>query len=589
MKKNFTLILFTIGLNFCFAQTAYITNLNSANVSVIDVATNSLITAIPVGGSPYGVSVSPDGSTVYVTNRDDSTVSVISTATNTVIATIGWVGHHPQGIVVSPDGSKVYVVTDDGFDSQVSIIDAFTNTLSDSVELPSNAQSVCISPDGSTLYVNDTYYGNLTVVNTATNLITAAITVGYVPTSLAITPDGSKVYVRDYYGHFKVVNTSTGTVSSTILTWNGYFMTVSPDGSTLYVSAYNKLYVVNAATDTITDSISVGSGLPQGLSVTPDGSKLYVASFNYASVYIINTATNAIMDTVTAGFGSVAIGYFISTYTSPSCSGMPSAGTTLASSDTVCGSGKVTLSLSGINTFTGITYQWQQNVSGSGYSNIPGANSFSYTTPLLTSPQTIQFQCILTCSNSGLSDTSMPVSVYFLNRPSAPVVISGPDTVCTGNTVTFSTLPVVGATSYIWSYLPTTSWTGTSNTDSINLTATSSGGGQIYVRSFDNYCSSASKSRLIYREVCAGINDLENSQDVNIFPNPFSSATTISFTKEQKNTTIKIIDILGKEIKTINFTGKQLVIDKAEMKAGIYFVQTIDLQKHSSNTKIIIQ
>lgn len=589
MKKTFTLILFTIGVNFCIAQTAYITNLNSDNVSVIDVTTNTVITAIPVGGSPYGVSVSLDGSKVYVTNRDDSTVSAISTATNTVIATIG-VGRLPQGLIVSPDGSKVYVTSNDGYDSQVSVIDAFTNTLSDSIELLSSCESVCISPDGSTLYINDEYNGKLTVINTATNLITAAIGVPG-PSFLAITPDGNKVYVNDYFGDIKVVNTSSGTISSTISNLTSYNMTLSPDGSKLYASgdSYHKIFVINAATDTITDSVSTGSGSPVGLSVTPDGSKLYAAIFNNASVYVINTATNAIIDTVTVGFGSCAIGNFISTFTSPSCSGIPSAGTTLASSDTVCGSGKVTLSLSGINTFTGITYQWQQNVSGSGYSNIPGANSFAYTTPLLTSPQTIQFQCILTCSNSGLSDTSMPVNVYFLNRPSAPVVISGPDTVCTGNTVTFSTLPVVGATSYIWSYLPTTSWTGTSNTDSINLTATSPGGGMLYLRSFDNYCSSAYISRLIYREACTGINDLENSQDVNIYPNPFSSATTIFFNKEQKNTTIRIIDILGKEIKTINFTGKQLVIDKAEMKAGIYFVQTTDLQKHICNTKIIIQ
>ncbi len=79
------------------------------------------------------------------------------------------------------------------------------------------------------------------------------------------------------------------------------------------------------------------------------------------------------------------------------------------------------------------------------------------------------------------------------------------------------------------------------------------------------------------------------NEDLTIFPNPFTSLTTITFSDEQKNTTIKITDLLGKEIKTINFTGRQLLIEKGEMKAGIYFVQTTDEKKNVTNKKIIIQ
>lgn len=74
-----------------------------------------------------------------------------------------------------------------------------------------------------------------------------------------------------------------------------------------------------------------------------------------------------------------------------------------------------------------------------------------------------------------------------------------------------------------------------------------------------------------------------------IAPNPFASQTIITYSEEQRNTTIKITDIIGKELKTINFTGRQLVIDKGEMKAGIYFLQTIDQEAHICNMKIIIQ
>ncbi len=68
-----------------------------------------------------------------------------------------------------------------------------------------------------------------------------------------------------------------------------------------------------------------------------------------------------------------------------------------------------------------------------------------------------------------------------------------------------------------------------------------------------------------------GIEEINNSTNIIIYPNPFTSQTAITFSEEQKNTTIRIIDLLGKEIKTINFTGRQLVIDKGEMQEGIYF------------------
>src|SRR5215470_13460234 len=104
------------------AQTAYITNQNSNTVSVIDTATNTVSATIPIGPSPLGVAVSPDGSKVYVANGPD--ISVLDTATNTVSATIP-IGPSPLGVAVSPDGSKVYTTNE--LDSTVSVIDTATN------------------------------------------------------------------------------------------------------------------------------------------------------------------------------------------------------------------------------------------------------------------------------------------------------------------------------------------------------------------------------------------------------------------------------------------------------------------------------
>src|ERR1700730_13192198 len=64
------------------AQNAYIKNLNSNAVSVIDTATNTVVATIPVGTSPQGVAITPDGTKVYVANGSDSTVSGTATDSN---------------------------------------------------------------------------------------------------------------------------------------------------------------------------------------------------------------------------------------------------------------------------------------------------------------------------------------------------------------------------------------------------------------------------------------------------------------------------------------------------------------------------
>ena len=74
-----------------------------------------------------------------------------------------------------------------------------------------------------------------------------------------------------------------------------------------------------------------------------------------------------------------------------------------------------------------------------------------------------------------------------------------------------------------------------------------------------------------------------------VYPNPFTSQTTIAFRKEQKNSTISITDILGREIKSILFTGKQLILEKEEMISGVYFIMVANENNILINKKIVLQ
>jgi hypothetical protein len=91
------------------------------------------------------------------------------------------------------------------------------------------------------------------------------------------------------------------------------------------------------------------------------------------------------------------------------CTGAVTAGTAVSSVPTVCPSVPYSVSLSGSTLASGITYQWQSATSASGpFSNITGATNSSY-----QATQTVDtwYQCVVTCTASGSTQTSSVVGV----------------------------------------------------------------------------------------------------------------------------------------------------------------------------------
>lgn len=67
---------------------AYVTNIGSSSVSVIDLHFNKVIKVIPCGLGRKGVDITPDGSELWVTNNKENTISVINTSTYRVTHTL---------------------------------------------------------------------------------------------------------------------------------------------------------------------------------------------------------------------------------------------------------------------------------------------------------------------------------------------------------------------------------------------------------------------------------------------------------------------------------------------------------------------
>lgn len=85
-----------------------------------------------------------------------------------------------------------------------------------------------------------------------------------------------------------------------------------------------------------------------------------------------------------------------------------------------------------------------------------------------------------------------------------------------------------------------------------------------------------------------GINEMDKKESFSIYPNPFTSQATIVFFKEQKNVTIKILNILGKEIRVFKHSGIQLIVESEDIKKGIYFVK-VENDNGISVKKVIVE
>lgn len=100
------------------------------------------------------------------------------------------------------------------------------------------------------------------------------------------------------------------------------------------------------------------------------------------------------------------------------CTNPPAVASAQASPSSVCGTGIVSLSLSGISLSSGQTYQWQSSADNSVWTNLNGQTNFSIATTVST---TTWFRCLVSC---GTTVASNSVQVTIIN----PTITSFPHT-----------------------------------------------------------------------------------------------------------------------------------------------------------------
>ncbi|MBN8821326.1 MULTISPECIES: beta-propeller fold lactonase family protein [unclassified Spirosoma] len=186
----------------------YVSNRESNTLSVISASTNTVHATIPVQKDPLGISVSPEGNRIYVASSFKG-VSVIDVATNQVITTIS-IGY-PIGVSVSPDGKRVYATSVS--ESAVKVIDAATNTIMASIPVGDIPYGISVSPDGSRVYVSNELLNTVSVIDALASAVIATIPVGLRPNGISVSPDGKRVYVINSLGFsMSIIDAAANTV-----------------------------------------------------------------------------------------------------------------------------------------------------------------------------------------------------------------------------------------------------------------------------------------------------------------------------------------------------------------------------------------
>jgi YVTN family beta-propeller protein len=178
---------------------AFVANIGSGSVSVLDLAEGELVKVIPTGAGAEGIAVHPTRPEVWVTNRAADTLSVIDATTLEVAAELPCAAF-PIRVALTPDGRHALVSCARSGD--LAVFDVETRALVRRVAMDAEALAdegrlfddfgaspvpvgILIRPDGSEAFVANTNADVVTVIDLASWRIARRLRAGKEPDGMA--------------------------------------------------------------------------------------------------------------------------------------------------------------------------------------------------------------------------------------------------------------------------------------------------------------------------------------------------------------------------------------------------------------------
>ena len=206
-------------------NTIYVSNEETAEVSVLDLKDGTIRARVPVGEEPEGVTVSPDGRFVYVTCEADNEVVAIDTTSLAVIQRMR-TAPRPRSVVFTADGATAFVTAENG--AAVTVVEARSHSPSATIKIPElpgaqiapRPMGAVLALDGREMYVTLGRARSVAVIDVAERRVTRTVPdVGTRPWGIAISADGKKVYTANGpSGDVSVIDVASGRVERRINT-----------------------------------------------------------------------------------------------------------------------------------------------------------------------------------------------------------------------------------------------------------------------------------------------------------------------------------------------------------------------------------
>jgi YVTN family beta-propeller protein len=252
------------------------------SLTVVDTESLTVKSVLPLDQAWLGLAWHPDGSRLYSTGRDqvdELTFAAGELKRSRAFALPASSTSLGGGLAVSSDGRRLFVVR--ALEQLLVAIDLETGTVVRTVQLPAEAYSCILSPDGSRLFVSLWGGAKVLAFDAATLASSGEAVVGEHPNAMAVSRDGLRLFVA-------CANT-------------------------------NAVWVLDLASMVAREQVSVAlypkapaGSTPNGVAVSPDGRTLLVANADNNAVAVVDISepgASRVSGFIPAGWYPTAVGF----------------------------------------------------------------------------------------------------------------------------------------------------------------------------------------------------------------------------------------------------------------------------------------
>jgi YVTN family beta-propeller protein len=164
-------------------------------IAAIDLSTGQILSTQTTKGSYVTFAVTPSGENLFVALYESATNTQFLTALDPVSGAARGrvkIGGDPRGAVFSPDGTRLYVAN--SFTNDVSVIDPRTPSLVATIAVDLRPYALAFDETARRLYVANYGSDNVSIIDTPTNQVVGTIPLGMNITALIVNENTGRVY-----------------------------------------------------------------------------------------------------------------------------------------------------------------------------------------------------------------------------------------------------------------------------------------------------------------------------------------------------------------------------------------------------------